>query len=133
MKKRDLQNVTCYGCGKRGRVKVKCQDGEKEEKIGKKDSKSNAAKEEASKSKISSGMLYPAVSHSLLASTRGSTNTSYVNPRASYHLNPSRGDSNAYQKFATPIEIPVANGGNLHLWFCDPASGKVSQWSRTTR
>jgi len=72
-------------------------------KSKKKDSKSNAAKEEASKSKISSGMLYPAVSHSSLASTGGSMNTSYVNPRASYHLNPSRGDSHAYQKFATPI------------------------------
>jgi len=32
-KKRDLRNITCYGCGKEGHVKAKCLDGEKEEKL----------------------------------------------------------------------------------------------------
>jgi len=90
-KKRDLRNITCYGCGKKGHVKAKCPDGEKEEKTEKKDDKSKPAKEkeEVSTSKTLSGTLYTAVSHSSLASTGDSTNMFYVDSGASYHLIPS--------------------------------------------
>jgi hypothetical protein len=127
-KKRDLQNVTCYGCGKKGHVRAKCPDGEKkEEKTKKRDDKSKPAKEkeEASTSKSLSGTLYTEVSHSSLASTGDSMNTFYVDSGASYHLIPSQGDLRAYQKFAKPVEISAANRGRSMLTVLGPC-----EWQR---
>ena len=61
-RKRDLTDVTWYGCGKKGHLKRKCPDKSKgdEAKDDKKDDKprSDKGKEVAEKLKVSSGMLY---------------------------------------------------------------------------
>ena len=65
-KKRDLTDVTCYRCGKKGHLKRKCPDKLKgdDAKDEKKDDKpkSDKGKEAAEKLKVSSSMLYTTVS-----------------------------------------------------------------------
>ena len=127
-KKRDLKDVTCYRCRRKGHYQAKCPDGEKneekrdekrnEKRYNKRDEKSKPAKgsEETNKPKIpASGTLYTAV-YEAQASVRHSGNTFYIDSGASHHLIPTRGDLHAYEKFTTPMEIAAADGGKIYAY-----------------
>ena len=115
-KKRDLTNVTCYRCGKKGHLKWNCPDKSKggDAKDEKKDNKpkTDKGKEATEKPKVSSGTLYTAVG----TSETESMNTYYIDSGASQHLIPTRTDLHAYQEFSKPVEIAAVNGGVVYTY-----------------
>ena len=115
-RQRDLTNVTCYGCGKKGHLRCKCPDKLKggESKEEKKDNKpkTKKGKEVADKPKASSGSMYMAVS----TPNDKSANIYYVNSGASQHLIPTRADLQTYQEFLTLVEIAAANRGVVYAY-----------------
>ena len=122
-KGKDHNNVTCYGCGKKGHIQRKYPDGEKkdekhDEKEDKRDDKSKPAKgnEEASSSKAPSGAVYTAVSRNALSSTGGLLN---IDSGASDHFIPSRGDLGACKKFAKYQQLAVERSTLMVLGPCE--------------
>ena len=121
-KGRDFKNVTCYGCGKKGHIKAKCQDKPKEAKETKagekKDDKSKPAKaaDNAHKAKPATGMLYMALTLGAQASSGDSDGHFYIDSGASNHLFPTKGDLHAYRKFIKPVEISAADGGKIYAY-----------------
>ena len=121
-KGRDFKNVTCYGCGKKGHIKAKCQDKPKEAKETKagekKDDKSKPAKavDDAHKVKPTTGTLYMALTLGAQAGSGDSDGHFYIDSGASDHLFPTKGDLHAYRKFIKPVEISAADGGKIYAY-----------------
>ena len=115
-RQRDLTDVMCYGCGKKGHLRHKCPDKPKggESKEEKKDDKpkTEKGKEVADKPKASSGSMYTAVN----TPNDESANMYYIDSGASQHLVPTRSDLQTYQEFSTPVEIAAANGGVVYAY-----------------
>jgi len=137
-RERDLSNVTCYGCGKKGHLKHNCPEPSKQELQGGKpvqDTSSNS-KADASQSKgVSmkkppSGTLYTAMAYTGMCADDGPTAKYYVDLGASKHLIPSKVYLQSYREFSKPVEISVANDGQIlaygsgHLWVVTLINGQ---------
>ena len=93
-RERDLSNVTCYGCGKKGHLKRKCPEPSEEEPQGGKPlqdtastSKADASQGEGSSTKKQpSGTLYTAMAHTGMCVSDELTAKYYVNLGVSAHL-----------------------------------------------
>jgi len=129
-RERDLSNVTCYGCSKKGHLKRNCPELSKQEPQGRKPmqdtlstSKANASQSKGvSMKKPPSGTLYTAMAYTGMCADNGPTAKYYVNSGASKHLIPSKVYLRLYREFGKPVEISVANDrqilayGSGHLW-----------------
>jgi len=118
-RKRDLSDVTCYGCGKKGHLRRNCPDGAKggkkpDDNKGTEKPKDDKPKADADKSKAPTGTLFTAMGLSLVATD--STDTFYIDSGASDHLIPTRSDMLTYQEFSKPKEISTANGGSIYAY-----------------
>ena len=115
-RQRDLTDVMCYRCSKKGHLRCKCPDKLKggELKEEKKDDKpkTEKGKEVTDKLKASSGLMYTAVS----TLNDESANVYYIDSGASQHLVPTQSDLQTYQEFSTPVEIAAANGGVVYAY-----------------
>ena len=120
-RERDLTNVTCYGCRKKGHLKCKCPEPSEQEPQGGKPvqdtsstSKANASQSEgASTKKPPSGTLYTVMAHTGLRADNGLTARYYVNSVASKHITPTRVYLRSYREFKKLVEILVANNRQI--------------------
>ena len=112
-KKHDLSNVTCYGCGKKGHMKARCQEKKDEKGKGK---EVDRAGEGSGESKGQAGTLYSAVAKTALIANTNTTNTYYIDSGASDHLVPSKGELHAYKEFASPVKIAAADNGKIYAY-----------------
>jgi len=73
-KKRDLTNVTCYGCGKKGHLRPTCPEKKEETREGSTKGGKDAEGSRTGPSKAApSGTLYTAMSHTGLSANRSTT------------------------------------------------------------
>ena len=127
-RKRDLTDVTCYGCGKKGHLRRNCPTKKDEKpKNEKPKNEKPATQGEASTSKAdkadattakkpSSGALYTAIANASVHASDGLTSSFYVDSGASDHIVPSKADLRGYRDFEQPLEIAAANGGKIYAY-----------------
>ena len=124
-RKRDVSEMTCYGCGKKGHLRRNCPTHKDK---GKDDAaKGNASastsnpkpKDTAPAAKPSSNAVFTAfVNASIIANTATDSLTEvfYVDSGASAHLVPSVYGLRNYTEFASPLEIAAANNGKIYAY-----------------
>ena len=113
-RERDLTNVTCHTCGKKGHLKYMCPD--KKDEKGKGKEKEAKQGEGSSGEKAQAGTLYPTVSKTALLANTKLTSFYYIDSGASDHLVPSKGELRAYKEFARPVEIGTADDGKIQAY-----------------
>ena len=119
--KRDLSDVMCYGCGKKGHLRRNCAErrderSKDEEPTAQGEASGSKTDRAGADKKLSSGTLYTAFSHASLSATKGLTDRFYVDSGASDHIVPSRSDLCSYREFEQPLEIVAAGGGKIYAY-----------------
>ena len=120
--KRDMSEITCYGCGQKGHISRYCPNRKKGKGKGRGGKQTNdTAKTDAPKTEAMQPAKQPlnAVFTAVVNSSMGLdalTESFYVDSGALAHLVPSKVGLRNYVDFATPLEIAAANNGKIFAY-----------------
>ena len=111
-RKRDISDVTCFGCGQKGHLRWNCPAKKEKQKDDK--PKDEAAKTDTTMAaKPSSNAVFTAIVNTSVLAADSLTDSFYVNSGASAHLVPTMCGLRDYAEFVSPLEIAAANNGKI--------------------